>query len=307
MLSDGSVKKFSADRDKELFLAAVCSLGSFGIILRVSLQCEAAFNLQLRQYSLGLQDVIEHLDVHIEGSDHFRFMWFPYTDGVVVCHSQRTEKPITKVSRLQKCYDWFWNYGIGYYTLEFFYYLSTYHPFLVPYINRIFYNLMYSTPVSKVDRSYKIFNFECLFKQYVNEWAIPKSKTGVVLWTLREWMLSSPDIYVHFPVEVRFVKGDNILISPAYGQDVCYINIIMYRPYGKTVPYKEYWRAYENIMAEANGRPHWAKAHNVKAETFRQIYPYFGKWCLIREMLDPINMFYNAYMARIFSMESQTT
>ncbi|XP_035224380.1 L-gulonolactone oxidase-like, partial [Stegodyphus dumicola] len=124
MLSDGSVKKFSADRDKELFLAAVCSLGSFGIILRVSLQCEAAFNLQLRQYSLGLQDVIEHLDVHIEGSDHFRFMWFPYTEGVVVCHSQRTEKPITKVSWLQKCYDWFWNYGIGYYSLEFCYYLS---------------------------------------------------------------------------------------------------------------------------------------------------------------------------------------
>jgi len=28
---------------------------------------------------------------------------------------------------------------------------------------------------------------------------------------------------VHFPVEIRFVKGDDIWLSPAYGGDKCYI------------------------------------------------------------------------------------
>lgn len=34
--------------------------------------------------------VIENLDVHLEGSEHFKFLWYPHTDGVVVSHCSRT-------------------------------------------------------------------------------------------------------------------------------------------------------------------------------------------------------------------------
>lgn len=57
MLSDGSIFTLSANRNLELFLAAACSLGSFGIILTVTLQCEPAYNLILRQYGLDIKDV----------------------------------------------------------------------------------------------------------------------------------------------------------------------------------------------------------------------------------------------------------
>jgi hypothetical protein len=33
----------------------------------------------------------------------------------------------------------------------------------------------------------------------------------------------------------------------------------MYRPYGKHVPFRTWWDAYEKIVREAGGRPHWAK------------------------------------------------
>ncbi|CAL1266430.1 unnamed protein product [Larinioides sclopetarius] len=301
MLSNSTVLNLSPEKDLDAFQAALCSLGSFGIILTVTIQCEPAFNLQMRQYGLPLKDVIENLEVHLSGSDHFRFMWFPYTDNVVVSHATRTELQATKETWLTKIWRNFWNYGIGYHALEFCYYISTFVPHWVPHINKLFYYLSFSTSSSKIDRSYKIFNFECLFKQYVNEWAIPIEKTGIVLWQLREWIESTPDVYIHFPIEVRFTKADNILISPAFGRNVCYINIIMYRPYGKEVPYKTYWEAYEHIMMENGGRPHWAKAHSVTAQTFGHMYPFFGKWCSIRQRLDPINMFMNSYMNRIFS------
>ena len=58
---------------------------------------------------------------------------------------------------------------------------------------------------------------------------------------------------------MRFVAADDIYLSPAYGRDSCYINIIMYRPYGKHVPFQSWWSAYEKIVKEAGGRPHWAK------------------------------------------------
>ncbi|GFY46877.1 l-gulonolactone oxidase [Trichonephila inaurata madagascariensis] len=301
MLSNNDVIKVSPEKDFDVFQATVCSLGSFGIILTVTIQCEQAFNLHMRQYGLPLKDVVENLDVHLTGSDHFRFMWFPYTDNVVVSHTSRTDLPARKETWLRKIWDLFWNYGIGYHALEFCYYVSTFFPHWVPHINRIFYYLLFSTSSTKTDRSYRVFNFECLFKQYVNEWAIPIEKTGVVLWQLREWIETTPDVYVHFPIEVRFTKADNIFISPAFGRDTCYINIIMYRPYGKSVPYKKYWEAYEHIMLQAGGRPHWAKAHSITAQTFRHMYPLFTKWCSIRQQLDPINMFMNSYMTRIFS------
>ena len=51
---------------------------------------------------------------------------------------------------------------------------------------------------------------------------------GIVLHQLKIWT----DQYfpeAHFPVEVRFVRQDNAFLSPSYGADTCYINIIMYR------------------------------------------------------------------------------
>ncbi|XP_015913395.1 L-gulonolactone oxidase [Parasteatoda tepidariorum] len=301
MLADGSVNTYSSVRDGDIFQAALCSLGSLGIILTVTIQCEEAFNLQMRQYGLSLKDVIENLEVHLNGSDHCRFMWFPYTDSVVMSHATRTELPALKVTWISKIWNMIFDYGVGYHLLEFCYYISTFMPHIVPYINRFFYYTVFSVYTRKIDRSYNVFNFECLFKQYVNEWAIPIEKTGAVLWELREWIETTPEVYVHFPIEVRFCKADNIFLSPAHGRNTCYINILMYRPYGKDVPYEKYWAAYEKIMMEADGRPHWAKAHSVTADKFRLMYPYFGKWCSIRQKLDPTNMFFNSYMARIFS------
>ena len=54
-----------------------------------------------------------------------------------------------------------------------YFYSSTFFFFLVPLINKLYYRLLGSKPVERVDISYKIFNFDCLFKQYVTEWAIP--------------------------------------------------------------------------------------------------------------------------------------
>ncbi|XP_023232011.1 L-gulonolactone oxidase-like [Centruroides sculpturatus] len=127
------------------------------------------------------------------------------------------------------------------------------------------------------------------------------NQTKSALLQLKSWLDNTPNIYVHVPVEVRFVKSDDIYISPAYGRDTCYINIIMYRPYSRSVLYEEYWEAYETIMGSVGGRPHWAKAHKVTAPEFVKMYPCFNTWCSIREKLDPTNMFVNPYLKRIFT------
>ena len=55
-----------------------------------------------------------------------------------------------------------------------------------------------------------------------------REETAHVLYELKAW-IENNRFPAHFPIEVRFLKGDNLLLSPSHGRDSCYINIIMYR------------------------------------------------------------------------------
>ncbi len=116
---------------------------------------------------------------------------------------------------------------------------------------------------------------------------------------LKAWLDGNKDVHVHFPVEVRFVKGDDIMMSPANGRDSCYMNILMYRPYGKFVPFAKYWTAFEKIMYNAGGRPHWAKAHKLTGKDFKEMYTDFEKFGDIRKKLDPQGLFLNDYLQKV--------
>ncbi|KAH9503332.1 hypothetical protein Btru_072758, partial [Bulinus truncatus] len=214
--ASGEIITVNEEVNSELLPIVALSLGSLGVITSVTLQCERAFRLHCKQVPNTLQNVVENLDVYVSSSDHFKFFWYPYTDSVVCLSASRTQEEIHEKS------SWIWDIGVGYYLLQVLLWIR-----LVPSINRLYFNLFCSKPVERTNRSDKIFNFNCLFKQYVMEWAIPRNKVGVVLWELKEW-IETQKFPAHFPVEVRFVKADNIYISPCYLQDSCYINIIMY-------------------------------------------------------------------------------
>ncbi|XP_069786751.1 L-gulonolactone oxidase-like [Narcine bancroftii] len=294
MTASGEILECSDSVNREVFQAAQLHLGALGVILTVTIQCVPAFHIQLQRFPQTLSEVLTNLDAHLKESEYFRFLWFPHTDKATVFYGDHTDKPIQTSS------NWLWDYAIGYYLLELLLWISTFFPCLVPWITRFFYWLVYSAKVMQVKRSDRAFNFECLFKQHVSDWAIPIEKTGVVLGQLKEWLDRNPDVRVHFPVEVRFVHADEIPLSPCYKQDSCFINIIMYRPYGKEVPRKRYWVMYEEIMTRNGGRPHWAKANSCVHKDFENMYPAFQKFCTIREKLDPLGMFLNNFLEKAF-------
>ncbi|EEC00808.1 D-arabinono-1, 4-lactone oxidase, putative, partial [Ixodes scapularis] len=244
----------SRESNPEVFLAAACGLGAIGVVVAVTVQCEPAFRLRESRYSCALQRVLENLDVHLKSSDHFRCLWYPHTDTAVCFHLTRTDEDYSAFM--------FWQVSSSQYKSRLLIVLaSCWVPPLVPWLNRLFLWAVFAPPKQRVDLSHRVFNYECRFKQHVNEWSIPRQKTAVALWKLKEWIDNTPDMYVHIPVEVRFVRQDDIFLSPACGRDSCYINVIM--PYGRTVPHERYWAAYEGIMRGLGGRPHWAKVSVV--------------------------------------------
>ncbi|MES1916266.1 MAG: hypothetical protein MHM6MM_008100 [Cercozoa sp. M6MM] len=137
-------------------------------------------------------------------------------------------------------------------------------------------------------------------------------------------LIRSENLSVHFPIEVRFVRADDGLLSPTSAdafevaeahEDAassgtrrtarrvqvplwCYIGIIMYRPFGRDVPHRRYFAAFERIMLALGGRPHWAKAFSLREPQLRELYPQFGTFCAVRERLDPQQVFCNDWVRR---------
>ncbi|MEE6514648.1 hypothetical protein FKM82_022951, partial [Ascaphus truei] len=167
--------------------------------------------------------VLDNLDTHLNSSEYFRFFWFPHTENVTIFYQDPTDKPPSSKP------NWFWDCFVGYYLLEFALWISTFLPRMVPWINHFFFRLLFTSRTERVGISYKVFNFDCLFKQHVQDWAIPIEKTKDALLQLKTWLERNPQAVAHFPVEVRFARGDDILLSPCYHRDSCYMNIIMYR------------------------------------------------------------------------------
>lgn len=56
-----------------------------------------------------------------------------------------------------------------------------------------------------------------------------REKTKVALLELKATLEANPKVVAHYPVEVRFTRADDILLSPCFQRDSCYMNIIMYR------------------------------------------------------------------------------
>ncbi|XP_046915620.2 L-gulonolactone oxidase [Dermatophagoides farinae] len=322
-----SCSKESGTQHNDVFNSVLCGLGALGIILEVTIRCEPKFFLHQLTYPSRLDYVLDRLDENVESCDHFRFLYFPHTDYVSVSITNKvkgaflnlykSEQPYeitdqygvdlvnqyrlhSERDMLQKIFDWIIKYGVGYHLLQFAYWLSTYAPAIVPTINRLAFWLLYSSNQVQMDISYKVFNFECLFAQHVNEWSIPRNKTSQVLRELKA-AIDHGGLYAHFPIEVRFVQPSSIYLAPSYGRDSTYINIISYRPYGRHVDHTDYWNRYEEIMKRNGGRPHWAKNHRETAVDLVRMYPHFRYWAHIRKRLDPNRLFFNSYLDRIFS------
>ena len=99
-----------------------------------------------------------------------------------------------------------------------------------------------------------------------------------------------------FPVEFRFVKGDDIWLSPFYQQDSISISVHQYH---KQAP-NQLFDEIEPIFQHYRGRPHWGKMHNMGASQLQALYPKWDDFMQLRAQLDPTQKFLNPYLEKLF-------
>jgi FAD-linked oxidoreductase len=285
---DGSVVECSADIEPDVFHAARVGVGALGLISTVTLQCVPAFRLHAVEEPMRVDAVLEALDDHVDGNDHFEFFWVPHTGWALTKTNNRTDDPPAPRSRWHEVRDDVLLTNVAFGALC---RVGRWFPGQIPRLVRA---LPGTGRVEYVDHSWRVFASPRFVHFYEMEYAIPREACAHALNRLRGYVKSS-GLNISFPVEVRFVAADDIPLSPAHGRDTCYIAVHVYRG----MHFHQYFSAVEDIMNDYGGRPHWGKLHFQTADTLAPRYPQWDHAQLVRARLDPDGRFSNTYVERV--------
>jgi L-gulonolactone oxidase len=285
---DGSIVECSADEEPEVFKAARVGVGALGLLSTVTLATVPAFDLHVVEEPLRLDAVLEALDDHVSGADHFEFYWVPHTGWALTKTNNRTDRERAPRSRWHSFRDdvLLANLAFGAACRY-----GRRRPEAIPRLTRA---IPSTGRVEYVDRSDKVFASPRYVRFYEMEYAVPREAAAQVVREVRD-MVKRRGLLISFPVEVRFVAADDIPLSPSSGRETCYVAVHMYQG----MDHAEYFGAVEDIMDGVGGRPHWGKLHHQTAATLAERYPAWDEAQAARRRLDPEGTFANAYTDRV--------
>lgn len=315
MLANGRILSCTAEQNRDLFRAALVSLGALGIILEVTFQAVPSFNIEWQQSLHPLEEILTDWGKGLWTDNEFtRVWWMPYMKRCIKWRAKKTARAIQPPAT-----SW-WRGYIGFHVYQALLYVGYWFPRLLPGIERVVTGVQYgsiegahSTAVEE-GRTGLLMN--CLYSQFVNEWAIPLDRGPEAINRLSAWLhgdsktaqipYSAKGVYIHAPIEVRV--SDTSIASPRPYLDntsadspTLYLNATLYRPYGTDPPCRErYYQAFEWLMKEMNGRPHWAKNFSpISNKEIHSMYPELSNWLRIRNEVDPDGMFIGDWHRRV--------
>ena len=288
VLADGSAVDCSPTEESELFHCARVGLGALGIISTVTIGVVPAFNLAAVEEPMRVDDVLDAIDEHVDGNDHFEFYWVPHTGWALTKRNNRTTEALSRRGRLV---EWRDDYLLQNYAFGALCRVGRVRPRWIPKLAKA---LPSAGRVSYVDRSYRVFASPRLVRFYEMEYAIPREAGVEALGRVRRFVEDS-GLLLSFPVEVRFTAPDDIPLSTANGRESCYIAVHVF----EGMEYRPYFEGVERIMDAYGGRPHWGKLHFQTATTLAERYPEWERFAAVRDRVDPERRFSNPYLERV--------
>lgn len=323
MLANGEVKVCSREQDVELFRAALVSLGALGIVIEITLQAVPAFVLSWEQVIGTDSSMLDIWHTTLWKQATFvRVWWFPYTQRATIWTAHETDEQPREASL-----SWYEKY-VAYYVHLNLLYAAQSVPRILPWIEWFIFGMQHGfangSKTSGIQPGRKALLMDCLYSQTVNEWAIPLSKGPEALRRLSTWLnqldkshptymeskipFDNHGLYVHAPLEVRVsdtsrrAPGDRPYLDPTCEMEpTLYLNATSYRPYGTDPPCRvRYYEAFEWLMKDLGGRPHWAKNFVTTGDDVEAMYgEQLQQWRSVRDRVDPDGMFAGTWHRRM--------
>ncbi|KAF2431407.1 D-arabinono-1,4-lactone oxidase [Tothia fuscella] len=317
VLANGATVRCSSTQNPELFRAALVSLGALGIIVEVEFQMVPSTNIEWVQTLKPLDYVTDTWNTDLWTQAEFtRVWWLPYLKRAIVWRAQKTRKEVRAPQS-----NWYGN-AVGFHTYRTLLWMSNYIPWILPTIEWFVFGMQYGfsteSSIDAVEEQRTGLLMNCLYSQFVNEWAIPLSKGPEAITRLSDWIngrekesgipFSSKGLWVHSPIEVRVADTNKhpgqarpYLDFSCKDEPTLYLNATLYRPYNQDPPcHERYYEAFEWLMKEMGGRPHWAK--NFTYTSRSDIEEMYGEdlkeWRRVRRDVDPNGIFVGQWLRR---------
>jgi FAD-linked oxidoreductase len=295
--ASGEVLECSEDQHRDIFKAAQISLGALGVIVEVKLRLVPVYRLSYVRKKAEFDETVRQADAYAHANRHFEFYLFPHTDTVQLKVLNDTNEPVMRHPIRKWFVDSFLeNTALGIISRR-----CRKKPERCPAMAQFMARKLSDT--QEIDVGHRVLSTKRNVRFNEMEYAVPMEDGPKAIQDIKSW-IEREGIAVHFPIEYRYVKGDDIPLSPCYGRDSVCISVHMFQG----MPHERYFEGCERIFRRYNGRPHWGKMHNLKAKELAVLYPEWDEFQKVREELDPKRVFLNKYLTALFfpsSVESE--
>ncbi|KZY39289.1 MULTISPECIES: D-arabinono-1,4-lactone oxidase [unclassified Oleiphilus] len=277
----GDLVQCSNEHNPELFRAAQVGLGSLGIITSITMQNQAPFNLIREAQWMSFEDVTEQAHKLAKDNRNFEFFYFPFTGMALTDTLNITNEPPSSseeidgnsgIMDLKAARDYLgWSSQLRELII------GTYMKTLETHTN--------------IDHSYAIYANDRNVRFNEMEYHLPVEEGIKALGEVRD-TIEKHFSEAFFPIECRFIKGEEAWLSPFYQRDS--ISIAVHRYFEED--YQPMFKAIEPIFRKYGGRPHWGKLNTFSREEFKKSYPKWNDFIELRRSFDPESKFLNTYL-----------
>ncbi len=282
--ANGELLECDRTQNTEIFTAGRVALGGFGVLSQITMQNVPSYRLKEQVSLVPLDDILTHMDQWKTEHRHIECFVFAHGSKALLKTLDPTTEDIQKLPASWPSEDTLLTVCCE---------LTRTLPALSPQIQKLL--GVFVKPTTRVDLSSKIFPAvrETRFNEM--EYQIPAAQ-GLTCLAEVVATLKKHKAPVFFPIEYRYVKGDDIWLSPFYQQDSASISIHQYHKQDC----REIFRLIEPIFWKYQGRPHWGKLHTLGAAQLRLRYPHWDDFMAIRQELDPTQKWLNPHLKSLF-------
>lgn len=257
------------ESEPEKLLAAQVALGTMGIFLEVELQTVPSYYLQEEITYPTWEETVSTWDEDIRENRHYSFLWCPHEESAGL-YELPTPSGLDMVNRS---------------------YTKKYNA-----VDVIEPSGISTVEGERCNRAYNIYagGFDIPFHEL--EYYVPAEHSQEAVAALQNLMRDvHPD--QHYPIEVRWIKGDGGYLSPFQGRDSTSISV-------SGLPGTNYWpylQDVDQLLQKYQARAHWGKIHFLTRDRVDALYPDAEKFREIRRSFDPNGVFLNDHTRALLS------
>ena len=285
VLANGDTLECSRSQNTDIFNAARVNMGALGVVSQVTLQNQAPYKLKRETTWLPIEEILENAHQLADDNRNFEFYFIPFTGMGFIDVQNITDEPITKMEKLDQ--------NDGAEDLKTARDLLSWSPKLRELVLGTYMNTL--PKEVNVANSWQNYASERNVRFNEMEYHLPRENMLDAFKEIRHIVETQfPEVF--FPFEVRFIKQDDIWLSPFNGRETCSIAVHRYHQ----EDFQAMFAAIEPVMQKYNGRPHWGKLNTMTAQQFAAHYEHWSDFKAIRQQLDPKGQFLNPYLSSLF-------